>query len=206
MIFVTVGSMFPFDRLIRAMDAFAATRSSCKIAGDCAAGEHAAGERAEEIVAQIGAGGYQPAHMRWVRGYSRADYLRAVLGCDLVVAHAGMGSVITAGEYGKPIVLLPRRAAFGEHNNDHQADTAAWLGGRPGIHVAQGEDALGACIAAARAGIRAGDGKGGDGALRAIDRAAPPEFLARLRAFALGAAAPEFPAGPPVRAARADSR
>jgi UDP-N-acetylglucosamine transferase subunit ALG13 len=114
--------------------------------------------------------------MDWERSLAPADYARAVAACDLVVAHAGMGSVITAGEHGKPVVLLPRRAALGEHNNDHQLDTAAWLRARPGIAVAEREADLAACIARARAQ--------GPGAR--VSAAAPEAFLARLRAFALG--------------------
>ena len=159
MIFVTIGSMFPFDRLIRAMDAWAEANPG------------------QEMLAQIGDGGFEPRHMPWVRKLDRADYLRAVARAELIVAHAGMGTVITAGEHGKPIVLLPRRGPLGEHNNDHQADTAVWLGTRPGIRVADDEAALPGCIAAALAR---------PAAAAAIGATAPAAFLARLRAFVLG--------------------
>lgn len=159
MIFVTVGSMFPFDRLIAAMDAWAAGRSQSR----------------GEILAQIGAGSLEPCHMRWVRRLERAEFARTVAEAELVVAHAGMGSVITAGEYGKPIVLLPRRAAAGEHTNDHQIDTAGWLRRRPGIYVADAEQDLGSRIAEALTRGTAG------GSLGAY---APADFLARLRSFA----------------------
>ena len=159
MIFVTIGSMFPFDRLIRAMDLWAAAQP-----------------QQVEILAQTGEGGYRPEHMRWTPSLERADYARTVAGAELVVAHAGMGSVITAGEYGKPIVLLPRLGSRGEHTNDHQVDTARWLRGRPGLFVADTEADLPAAIAAARAG----------GAQASLGTTAPPEFLARIRAFALG--------------------
>ncbi|MBW6391994.1 glycosyltransferase [Billgrantia antri] len=43
---------------------------------------------------------------------------------DLVVTHAGMGNIIACLEAGKPVMMLPRRAEFGEHRNDHQIDTA----------------------------------------------------------------------------------
>ncbi len=162
MIFVTIGSMFPFDRLIRTMDAWAEAR----------------GADAPDILAQIGDGGYEPRHMRWVRQLGFEDYNAAVAGADVVVAHAGMGSVITAGDKGKPIVLLPRRAALGEHTNDHQLDTAAWLRTRPGIYVATTEQELAARVAEALAG--------GGAAAGALDTAAPAAFLARLRAFAQG--------------------
>lgn len=159
MILVTIGSMFPFDRLVQAMDAWAA--------------EHAGGE---DILAQIGDGAYEPRHMRWVRRLERAEFMTVLAGADLVVGHAGMGTVITAGEYGKAIVIMPRRAARGEHTNDHQVDTAAWLGGRKGILVAAEEGDLGPRIAEARSG----------GEVASIGVAAPPAFLARIRAFAEG--------------------
>jgi UDP-N-acetylglucosamine transferase subunit ALG13 len=44
----------------------------------------------------------------------------AIAEADLVVAHAGIGSALTALEAGKLPVLLPRRYARGEHVDDHQ--------------------------------------------------------------------------------------
>ena len=84
------------------------------------------------------------------------------------------------GERGKPVVLLPRRARLGEHANDHQLDTAAWFGSRPGVHVAETEARL---DGPHRRG--AGPGRGGGGLAR-VPPSAPAEFLARLRAFILG--------------------
>ena len=75
-IFVTIGSMFPFDRLIRAMDAWAASRA-------------ASADGPAELLAQIGDGGYEPVHMRWVRSLPREDYARAVAGARIVVAALG---------------------------------------------------------------------------------------------------------------------
>ncbi len=46
---------------------------------------------------------------------------------DVVVAHAGTGSALAALEAGKCPVLIPRRAHFAEHVDDHQVDTAAEL-------------------------------------------------------------------------------
>jgi UDP-N-acetylglucosamine transferase subunit ALG13 len=155
MIFVTVGSMFPFDRMIRAMDAWAAGQG-------------------EEILAQIGAGRFEPRHMPWVRRLERPDYAAAIARARLVVAHAGVGSVVSAGEQGKPIVVLPRRAALGEHTSDHQVETVGWLRGKPGVQVAESEADLPARIAAALAAAAAGE---------RIAPTADPAFLARLRRF-----------------------
>ena len=156
MIFVTVGGELPFDRLVRAMDGFAAAHPG------------------EDFLAQIGAGGFEPAHMRWQRTLERDAYAAALDASEVVVAHAGMGSVLSAGERGKPIVLLPRRARLGEHRNDHQRDTAAYLAGGPGVLVAVDEAALPARIAQAQAAA---------GGLRAAAAQAPEPLLARLRGF-----------------------
>lgn len=155
MIFVTIGSMFPFDRLIRAMDVWAEARPGA------------------EILAQIGAGAYVPTHMRHVRKLDQSDFSHAVARADLVVAHAGMGSVITASQYGKPIVMMPRRQHWGEHTTDHQIATANWLRGKPGVYIADEDVDLSLRIAEA---IEAGPP-----AVPVFPPEAPPEFIARLR-------------------------
>ena len=49
---------------------------------------------------------------------------------DLVIAHSGIGSAITALELGKRPVLLPRRSRFDEHVDDHQQLIAGELSRR----------------------------------------------------------------------------
>lgn len=154
MIFVTIGSMFPFDRLIRVMDGWAAANPGV------------------ETLAQIGDGAYEPVHMRWVRRLDQAAFARTVAGAWLIVAHAGMGSVITADEFGKPIVILPRLQDRGEHTTDHQVATANWLRARPGIHVADRDEDLGPRIAEALAA---------DAPAPRFAPTAGPEFIARIR-------------------------
>jgi UDP-N-acetylglucosamine transferase subunit ALG13 len=158
-IFVTVGSMFPFDRLIRAVDGWAAANPG------------------EDLLAQIGAGA-APRHMPWVRRMDQDVFAATVRDAELIVAHAGMGTVITAGRCGKPLVLLPRLAALAEQTTDHQLATANWLRGRPGIHIAQGPEELGARIVEARATR--------PGTIPLLEPTAPPEFVARLRDWLRG--------------------
>jgi UDP-N-acetylglucosamine--N-acetylmuramyl-(pentapeptide) pyrophosphoryl-undecaprenol N-acetylglucosamine transferase len=49
-----------------------------------------------------------------------AELHAAIAGADLVVAHAGIGSCLTALDAGRCPVVLPRRHAHGEHVDDHQ--------------------------------------------------------------------------------------
>lgn len=155
MIFVTIGSVFPFDRMIRAADDWAAAHP------------------AVETYAQIGDGRYEPRHMPWVRRLDQDAFVAAMQQARLLVAHAGMGSVITAGQMAKPIVILPRLLDRGEHNTNHQVDTANWLRDRPGIYVAKDEAALPGVIDAALA--RPADG------LETLPPHAPDAFIARIR-------------------------
>jgi len=81
--------------------------------------------------------------------------------------------VITAGQYGRPIVLLPRLQEWGEHTTDHQIATAAWLRDKPGIHVADRDEDLWPRVTEALAAA--------DAAPPVLAPSAPPAFLARVR-------------------------
>lgn len=52
---------------------------------------------------------------------------KAMADADLVIAHSGIGSALTALELGKRPVLLPRRPEFDEHVDNHQALIAGEL-------------------------------------------------------------------------------
>ncbi len=156
-VFVSVGTMMPFDRLVRAMDEWAAAHPDVPV----------------EI--QIGRGKYEPAHAKFVRLMPVDQYRERVAAARLFVAHAGMGSIITAIEAGKPLLMLPRLRAEGEHNTDHQLATAASIGARPGLHIATD---------AADLQARATALLGASGAAPApIARFADPGFTDRIRAF-----------------------
>lgn len=59
-----------------------------------------------------------------------ADLEAAMQAADVVVAHAGTGTAVTAFELGVAPVLVPRRHRHGEHVDDHQVVTAVDLSGR----------------------------------------------------------------------------
>jgi UDP-N-acetylglucosamine transferase subunit ALG13 len=143
MIFVTVGVQLPFDRLIRAVDDWAASR----------------GRR--DVVAQVGATTYSARAVEARPFLTPDEFAALVEEADLIVAHAGMGSIITALELGKPLFILPRRAELGEHRNDHQLATAQHMAAHANISVAEDEQALVRMLDAFRAsqgspGLRSG--------------------------------------------------
>lgn len=117
-VFLTVGAQMPFDRLVRAMDAWAKDRPG------------------HEILAQIGESEYVPSHVKWTKFLSPPEFDRAYDGADAIVGHAGIGTLFAALERGKPIVVMPRRADLRETRNDHQIATARRFEALAGVAVA----------------------------------------------------------------------
>lgn len=139
MIFVTVGTQLAFDRMVRVIDEWAG-RSDPK----------------PEVVAQIGPSELVPEHIEHRAFVEPSEFAELAGRAEAIVAHAGMGSIITALTYGKPIVIMPRRADLGEQRNDHQLSTAARFAGRPGVFVARDECELPGILESLR-GLRAGE-------------------------------------------------
>lgn len=128
MIFATVGTQIPFDRLIRILDQVAPMLD-------------------EEIIAQTSAEAkYKPENIRTVAFLPPAEFNAMFDSARLVVAHAGMGTIISAMTARKPIILFPRRASLGEHRNDHQMATARQLEDDGAITVAYDADTLRALL------------------------------------------------------------
>lgn len=70
-----------------------------------------------------------------------AELEAAIVKADVVIAHSGTGSALTAFDAGKCPVLVPRLAKYGEHIDDHQQQIAAELH-RRGLAVNSTVDAL----------------------------------------------------------------
>lgn len=117
MIFVAVGTQFPFNRLIQAVDEWAA-------------------EHNVPVVAQIAEGEYTPTHATWERFMTTDTFNQHLKNADLIVSHAGMGNIITSMENKKPLIVMNRQFKLGEHRNDHQADGLEWMGKLSGVYTA----------------------------------------------------------------------
>lgn len=123
MIFITVGTQAPFDRLIKAIDNIAIYLD-------------------EPIIAQALNGNYRPKHFKTVGFLHPEEFDDYYNSATLVVAHAGMGSIISALTKNKILIIFPRKASLGEHRNEHQMATARYLGSMNLANVALEEDEL----------------------------------------------------------------
>lgn len=133
MIFFTVGHQLSFDRLMKAADAWAEQHpgTSC--------------------FAQVGTTGkYRPKHIEHLTTLTPHRFREKVEQSDLVVAHAGTGTILTALQFQRPVVVLARRAHLKETRNDHQWATAQRFSERGLVLWAESEQALAQKIEEAR--------------------------------------------------------
>jgi UDP-N-acetylglucosamine transferase subunit ALG13 len=106
MIFVTIGTQEPFNRLIKAVDAIGDKLND------------------KEITAQAFGVDFAPKNIKLVELLPPDEFNRLFTNASLIISHAGMGNIISALQFSKPIIILPRLVEFGEHRNEHQLHTA----------------------------------------------------------------------------------
>ncbi|MFX0139595.1 MAG: glycosyltransferase [Candidatus Hodarchaeota archaeon] len=103
---VVTGTQLPFNRLIRTVD------------------EWADKTKTKDVFAQIGQTDYKPKYIEWENFISPEIFRKTFEKADIIISHAGMGTILSALEMGKPILILPRLKKYNEHRNDHQIATA----------------------------------------------------------------------------------
>lgn len=155
MIFVTVGHQMPFDRLVTAVDAWAGTRGR------------------QDVFAQIGTTTLKPQHLQFADKIEPAEFKQRMAAATAVVAHAGMGTILTALECGTPILVMPRLGRLQETRNDHQVATAERFKALGRVVVAMDENELPAAM----------DRLADLARQPTIQSHASPELLAAVRSF-----------------------
>ncbi|MCG7864814.1 MAG: hypothetical protein JAY74_00430 [Candidatus Thiodiazotropha taylori] len=123
MIFVTVGTQLAFDRMVGAVDRWVNAKDT-------------------QIIAQVGPTEVRFSNIKYKSFLEQEQLDHIMKNTELVVAHAGMGSILSSLSLGKPIIIMPRKASLGEHRNEHQMATAKRFQNRPGVYVAWDEQQL----------------------------------------------------------------
>lgn len=126
MTFVTLGTQnFPFNRLLELIDRLAAE-----------------GVLRGEVFAQTGHSTYVPKHYSGVDFLEPEEYHRYITEADLVIAHAGVGTIMSCLSNHKKLIVVPRTKAHGEHVDDHQFEIAEEFARRGCLLAAGDYDAL----------------------------------------------------------------
>jgi UDP-N-acetylglucosamine transferase subunit ALG13 len=105
-IFVVTGTQAPFDRLLSIIDKWAVNQDTYSVIAQTANSEIN------------------------FKNMTCFDYLEPDVfneyfnNADVIIGHAGMGTIIKALENKKKLVVFPRLVKYNEHRNDHQYHTA----------------------------------------------------------------------------------
>ncbi|KAJ54604.1 hypothetical protein ACMU_18025 [Actibacterium mucosum KCTC 23349] len=123
MIFLTLGTQLPFDRLVQALDDVAKDLN-------------------ETIYGQIGHGTYKPANFEADALLTPTEFSKRFEEARVIVGHAGIGTILSGIQAQKPLVLMARQAKHGEHRNDHQLATVSQVRKIDGVYIVEGADDL----------------------------------------------------------------
>lgn len=107
LILVCVGaSEYKFDRLLKIIDELCDEKII----------------EASEVVAQIGYTNYIPKNYRYFDLIEREQFQEFIDKADIIITHAGTGSVIPPLKLGKKIIVFPRIEEYKEHLDNHQLE------------------------------------------------------------------------------------
>ncbi len=95
-----------------------------------------------EVLWQTGHSNVEGLGIEAHRMVPEADLVAAIANADVVVSHAGAGSLSLVLSAGRVPVFVPRRAAFDEQIDDHQVELARWADHR-GLAVFAEADSVG---------------------------------------------------------------
>ena len=106
MILVTLGTQDEsFERLLKAID---------KKINE--------GKIKDKVIVQAGYTKYKSDNME-IFDYTSPDKLDELMKeADLLITHGGVGSILGALKYDKPVIAAARLAKYNEHNNNHQLE------------------------------------------------------------------------------------
>lgn len=124
LIFVVTGTQEPFDRLVKIIDNWAQSQTKYKIIG------------------QLANSIYKPKAIEAYDFIEPAKFTEIFQNADIIIGHAGMGTIIKALENEKKLIIFPRLAKYKEHRNDHQLATARSFNEIDSINVAYTEEEL----------------------------------------------------------------
>lgn len=108
MIFVAVGTQkFQFNRLLIEIDRLIEKKLI-----------------SEKVFAQIGNSNYSPKNFDFINFMSKSEFEKNIKKCKILITHSGVGTIIDGIINEKSIIIVPRRAKFSEHVDDHQLEIA----------------------------------------------------------------------------------
>lgn len=108
MIFVTVGTQkFQFNRMLSKIDELISKKVIT-----------------EKVICQSGYSTYNPKNYKSFNFLDSKEYKNYINSSNLLITHAGVGTILEAKKDNIPVIVIPRMKKYGEHVDDHQIQIA----------------------------------------------------------------------------------
>lgn len=164
MIFVTTGTQLPFNRLVNAVFALANQYPHKAFV------MQASFDRSYDQTI--------PSNVQLLESVSPVSFTQYLEESELIISHAGVGSIVSAARLGKVMILFPRKGKLKEHRNDHQVATCNMLQKTYPLHVAMNAEEL-SCLVEQHYAT-------GLTPMQQIGEHASPELIGSLKSFIIG--------------------
>jgi UDP-N-acetylglucosamine transferase subunit ALG13 len=114
----------------------------------------------EDVVVQHGATARRDSsgRVQWHRLLPYDELVELITQADVIVCHAGVGSLMTVIDHGRRPIAIARQREFGEHVDDHQTQLASELGRRGYVFACSDRQQVAEALESARGAV-AGLGK-----------------------------------------------
>jgi beta-1,4-N-acetylglucosaminyltransferase len=122
-IFVITGSTYPFDRLIKEIDKINKNKKY-------------------RILAQIGKSKYIPENIEFNDFLEYEDIIFRIKQSDIVITHAGVGTILDVLTQNKKLILFPRLKKYDEAIDDHQLEICKAFEEKFGINWTKNEQEI----------------------------------------------------------------
>lgn len=99
-----------------------------------------------QVTAQEGFDNYQSTRFCCFDMMPNEAFKQLIDQCDLIIAHAGIGTVISCIKKGKKVIIFPRMAKYDEHYDDHQLELAELFTKKGYVLQARTKEELKLCI------------------------------------------------------------
>lgn len=100
----------------------------------------------DQVTAQVGFDNYKSQYYKCFDMIADDDFKDLIDKADLIISHAGTGTVTSCIKKGKKVIIVPRMAEYDEHYDDHQLELADTFSTKKYVLQARNIEELRKCI------------------------------------------------------------
>lgn len=100
----------------------------------------------KNVIAQVGFDNYNSNNFNVFDMIDDYNFKKMIEDVDLIITHAGTGTVISCIKMGKKVIIFPRMKEYDEHYDDHQLELCELFNNKNYALIAKNKEELIECI------------------------------------------------------------